>query len=128
VSSQKLLLTRAEILAVSNASVTQTLDRAAADAAIGATLRRHGGIRGCIAALAQDFGEHPETAAPRMRWARRVVADLYPAADTAAARPGVGRLRPAATARPALRLVVKPLPADSRNALTLPAPALVHCA
>jgi hypothetical protein len=28
------------------------------------------GIRGCAARVAQAYGEHPETAAPRMRWAR----------------------------------------------------------
>ena len=28
------------------------------------------GIEGCAARVAQAYGEHPETAAPRMRWAR----------------------------------------------------------
>jgi hypothetical protein len=28
------------------------------------------GIRGCAARVAQAYGEHPETAMPRMRWAR----------------------------------------------------------
>jgi len=28
------------------------------------------GIRGCAARVAQAYGEHPETAVPRMRWAR----------------------------------------------------------
>jgi len=32
------------------------------------------GSRGCAARVAQEFGDHPETAAARMRWAR-VVAD-----------------------------------------------------
>jgi hypothetical protein len=32
------------------------------------------GIRGCAARVAQAYGEHPETAAPRMRWARAAVA------------------------------------------------------
>jgi hypothetical protein len=32
------------------------------------------GIRGCAARVAQAYGEHPETAAPRMRWARATVA------------------------------------------------------
>ena len=31
------------------------------------------GIRGCAARVAQAYGEHPETAVPRMRWARAVV-------------------------------------------------------
>jgi len=32
------------------------------------------GIRGCAARVAQAYGEHPETAVPRMRWARATVA------------------------------------------------------
>jgi len=31
------------------------------------------GIRGCAARVAQAYGEHPETAVPRMRWARAAV-------------------------------------------------------
>jgi hypothetical protein len=27
------------------------------------------GVRGCAARVAQDYGEHPETALTRMRWA-----------------------------------------------------------
>jgi hypothetical protein len=34
------------------------------------------GIRGCAARVAQAYGEHPETAVPRMRWARAVVASV----------------------------------------------------
>jgi hypothetical protein len=32
------------------------------------------GIRGCAARVAQAYGEHPETAVQRMRWARAMVA------------------------------------------------------
>lgn len=32
------------------------------------------GIRGCVARMAQEFGDHPETAAKRMRWARQLIA------------------------------------------------------
>jgi hypothetical protein len=31
------------------------------------------GIRGCAARVAQAYGEHPETAVLRMRWARATV-------------------------------------------------------
>ena len=31
------------------------------------------GIQGCAARVAQAYGEHPETAVPRMRWARAAV-------------------------------------------------------
>ena len=32
------------------------------------------GIGGCAARMAQEFGDHPDTAAKRMRWARRLMA------------------------------------------------------
>jgi len=31
------------------------------------------GSRGCAARVAQEFGDHPDTAVQRMRWAREVV-------------------------------------------------------
>lgn len=37
------------------------------------------GLRGCCAQVAQEFGDHPETAAARMRWAREAVSQAYPA-------------------------------------------------
>jgi hypothetical protein len=37
--------------------------------AIAAAIRRHRTAAACAALTAQEFGEHPETAAPRMRWA-----------------------------------------------------------
>ena len=39
---------------------------------------REFGIRGCAARVAQEFGDHPETAVARMRWARSVVAQAFP--------------------------------------------------
>jgi hypothetical protein len=38
-------------------------------AAVRAGLQRYGGVRGCAAQCAAEFGEHPDTASPRMRWA-----------------------------------------------------------
>ena len=35
------------------------------------------GPHGCSARVAQAYGEHPETAASRMRWARIAAADAY---------------------------------------------------
>ena len=35
------------------------------------------GIRGCAARVAQAYGEHPETAVLRMRWARAAVAGTF---------------------------------------------------
>ena len=34
------------------------------------------GVAGCAGRVAQEFGDHPETAAVRMRWARTAVAAL----------------------------------------------------
>ena len=35
------------------------------------------GARGCAAQVAQAYGEHPETAARRMRWARTTVTSVF---------------------------------------------------
>jgi len=43
--------------------------------AIAASLRTLG-ITGCLGVMAQEFGEHPQTAAARMRWALGVVRSL----------------------------------------------------
>ena len=32
------------------------------------------GIRGCAGRMAQEFGDHPDTAVERMRWARQLIA------------------------------------------------------
>jgi hypothetical protein len=32
------------------------------------------GIRGCVCRMAQEFGDHPDTAAKRMHWARQLIA------------------------------------------------------
>src|SRR4051812_40414707 len=45
--------------------------------AIRAAVRSHRGVRGCAADVAGEYGDYPEVAAPRMRWARHVVEDLY---------------------------------------------------
>jgi hypothetical protein len=39
---------------------------------ISAAVRRYG-IRGCAGRMAQEFGDHPETAVDRMRWVRQLV-------------------------------------------------------
>ena len=44
-------------------------------AAIRTSLRRHHGSRGCAAFCAVEYGDHPDTAAPRMRWAIALVTD-----------------------------------------------------
>ena len=44
--------------------------------AIAAAVRQFGG-RGCAGRVAQEFGDHPDIAAARMRWARRVVDNAF---------------------------------------------------
>jgi len=53
--------------------------------AIAAAAARYG-ASGCAARVAQAFGEHPETAAIRMRWARTAVAGVFGAARPELAR------------------------------------------
>lgn len=64
--------TRAEALFASD---LQPSDRPTSDQvarAIHTTLLVRGGVAGCAAVLAAEYGEHPETAAARMRWALEV--------------------------------------------------------
>jgi hypothetical protein len=85
-SREQLFLVRAEALTMSGVSMP-ALDRAAADAAIRATVRAFGGVRNCAAAFAYEFGEHPDITAERMRSARRAVAILYGRGSPAAGEP-----------------------------------------
>jgi hypothetical protein len=40
------------------------------------------GVRGCAARMAQEFGDAPEASVARMRWARRVVSEVFAAPTT----------------------------------------------
>ena len=52
---------------------------------------RRFGVRGCAARMAQEYGDSPDSAIARMRWARRTVAATFPARpDRAPARVLVG--------------------------------------
>ena len=44
--------------------------------AVSRTVRQFG-IRGCISRMAQEFGDHPEAAADRMRWVRRLADQVF---------------------------------------------------
>jgi len=46
--------------------------------AVAAAVRAYGG-GGCADRVAQEFGDHPETAVARMRWARGVVGEVFAA-------------------------------------------------
>jgi hypothetical protein len=43
------------------------------------------GSRGCAARVAQEFGDHPDTAVVRMRWACQLVDEAYGSHHTATA-------------------------------------------
>ena len=57
--------------------------------AITATLRRLG-IDGCLSRMAQEFGDHPDAAAARMRWICQLTAQMlpWPQRQAGAGRPG----------------------------------------
>jgi hypothetical protein len=60
------------------ASLLQPSDALTAETvadAIGSTVRRLG-ASGCTDYVAEEFGNHPEQAAERMRWVRQLTADL----------------------------------------------------
>ena len=89
-------------LAMSSVSCHLSISAARADALFASTLQRSDkpsawqvrqaiaeavaahGSRGCAARVAQAFGEQPETAVTRMRWAHATVADVF-------GRPGLSR-------------------------------------
>jgi hypothetical protein len=73
----RLVIARAEALFVSNISALSSPAKAAVSAAISGAIRSHGGIRGCAGEVGAAYGEHPETAAARMRWARRLIEAMY---------------------------------------------------
>ena len=52
----------------SDAPTVETVARA-----IDRAIRRLG-VRGCVARMAQEFGDHPDAAATRMCWARQLAA------------------------------------------------------
>jgi hypothetical protein len=75
-STEVLTATRAEALFTSELSAYHPVTPAQVADAIRYAVRMHG-IRGCAAEVAAAYGERPETAVPRMRWARRVVESIY---------------------------------------------------
>lgn len=69
-----LTIARAEALFASTLSAAEPHDRAEVRAAIAAAVRDYHGVRGCAGEVAAAYGESPEWAAARMRWARESVA------------------------------------------------------
>ena len=71
-------------------------------AAISRAVRRSG-TRGCVSRMAQEFGDHPQAAAERMRWVRQLAAET---AGPATCEPGPEAARVAGS--PAATLVNGP--------------------
>ena len=70
----QLLAARAAALFASELPTGSRPSGSAIDAAVAASVRGFGGTRGCVAMMATAYGDCPETAAPRMRWALAMVA------------------------------------------------------
>jgi hypothetical protein len=78
---------RCEALFVSGLQRSDTPTTEAVAEAISRTVRQFG-ISGCTSRMAQEFGDHPEAAADRMRWVRQLVSEMSPSPATAHARQG----------------------------------------
>jgi hypothetical protein len=63
---------RCEALFVSDLQRSDAPDAAVLAETVSAAVRQFG-VRGCASRMAQEFGEHPEAAADRMRWVKEVV-------------------------------------------------------
>jgi hypothetical protein len=64
---------RCEALFASALQPSETPDAGMIAAAVTSAVQRFG-PRGCTELMAQEFGDHPDAAARRMRWARRLAA------------------------------------------------------
>jgi hypothetical protein len=67
---------RADALFVSTVQRSDLPSTGQVRQAVAAAVRQFGG-RGCLGLVAQEFGEHPELAAARMRWALRLTAGAF---------------------------------------------------
>jgi hypothetical protein len=81
---------RAEALFTSQLATGSRPTHDVVEAAIRVAVRAHGGVRGCAADVAAEYGDHPELAVPRMRWARDVVEHRYEARRARAGHPHNG--------------------------------------
>ncbi len=72
------LARRAEALFVSSLQPSDCPSAVEIRSAIAASFRAYGGAAGCAARCAAEFGEHPDVAVTRMRWALAVVGASSP--------------------------------------------------
>ena len=63
---------RVEALFASHLQASDPISPEIVDGTVATVLQRDGAWE-CAARMAYEFGEHPDTAAQRMRWARQVV-------------------------------------------------------
>jgi hypothetical protein len=81
---------RCEALFASELQRSDALTAVALTEMIGHTMQRLG-RDGCISLMAQEFGDHPEQAAERMRWLRQLIGEVFARpAVSLAQRPAVG--------------------------------------
>jgi hypothetical protein len=73
----RLIAARAEALFASDLSALSNPTQAAVAAAVSSAVLAHGGVRGCAGVVGAAYGDYPETAAARMRWARQVIEAIY---------------------------------------------------
>jgi soluble lytic murein transglycosylase-like protein len=66
---------------------------AAASAAIRHAISAFGGTHECATAAAREYGERPDTASQRMRWARSIVTALYDSVAYPASAPRGAKVR-----------------------------------
>lgn len=77
-STELLTAARAEALFCSNLPAYSLPTRPQIAAAVAQAIRLQGGAHGCAVTLAGAYGECPETAAARMRWALDRIRTPYP--------------------------------------------------
>jgi hypothetical protein len=80
--SGRLLAVRTEALFASSLSAQREYTPVEIAAAISDAIGTHSSIRGCAAEVAAAYGEHPETATRRMRWARAVIEGINASAGS----------------------------------------------
>ncbi len=100
---------RCEALFASGLQRSDALTAAAVAEAISRTVRQFG-VGGCVSLVAQEFGDHPEEARDRMRWACQLIGEM-------SASPAALRVRK--TGRPSDRSspeVTRSAPGSARRA------------
>jgi hypothetical protein len=84
-SHLNLNVVRREVLFASVLQISDDTAPARVRATVMETVRALG-TAGCVARMAQEFGDHPDTAAARMEWAQAVISRVYGRDDVPARR------------------------------------------